>query len=579
MSIIERAIEHEQRSRQIRRPAPPRARPGTAKEEPQPAAIAPLDGGASDDAPEMPVDAALDTTPSPGPEDSGPGDTPSPADESALATEAPPADAASAERAQPVPPRQALELRSETAPVPAAETVQTVPGEVLPFAWPGTPTPDAHAGEQLDQAGRSSRRHIVIGLLIVIIGFGGLGTWAALAPLTSASIASGVVVPSGGRRNVQHLEGGIIKEVLVTEGQRVAEGDVLMRLEDTQARATADRLADRARGLQARSARLTAERNGASSITFPDELMADSGSPSVASILAAQQDLFTARRDAYQGQLSILKDRVRQLDNQIQGYEAQRKAAQEQLELIRDELGAARKLFEKGIYEKPKVLALERSAAGLRGSIGEYSAGIARSREAIGESESRAIDLQNQRLKEITTELDQVQASQLDTDQQLRAARDVLDRMEIRAPGSGTVVGLKHRTSGGVIAPRMDIMDIVPEGDTLIVEVQISPSDIDVVHPGLTAEVRFSAFNYRTTPLIVGTVIHVSADRFTDEKRGTAYYQGKVEVPAGELARLEGLSLQPGMPAEVHIVTGAHTPLEYLLKPMKDAIHRAWREE
>jgi HlyD family type I secretion membrane fusion protein len=182
-------------------------------------------------------------------------------------------------------------------------------------------------------------------------------------------------------------------------------------------------------------------------------------------------------------------------------------------------------------------------------------------------------------MKEVTTELDQVQSNLLDTDQQLRAARDVRERTELRAPSSGTVVGLKYRTPGGVIAPRLDIMDIVADGDPLIVEVQINPSDVDVVHPGLPAEVRFTAFNYRTTPLIIGKVVHVSADRFADEKTGRPYFLGKVEVPPEALAKTGELSLQPGMPAEVYIVTGTHTPLDYLLKPMKDAVHRAWREE
>ncbi len=579
MSIIERAIEHEQRVRQTRRPASPKTRPGPTKDEAPAAAYAPVEAISPEEEPGGPLEASSEPALTPDPDIQGPEGSPMPSGESPDLPEPATAQEDTAGGTVAVVPDRAVEPRRETPPVEQAEAIQTVPGEVLPFAWPGLPTPDAVASEQVDQAKRASRRHVVIGLVIVLLGFGGLGTWAALAPLTSASIAPGVVAPSGGRRNVQHLEGGIVKDVLVAEGHRVAAGDVLIRLEDTQARATVDRLLDRSRGLQARAARLTAERDGASSIAFPADLMADSGSPGVAAILTAQQDLFAARRDAYQGQLNILKDRIRQLDNQIQGYEAQRKAAQEQLELIRDELGAARKLYEKGIYEKPKVLALERAAAGLKGSIGEYSAGIARSREAIGESESRAIDLQNQRLKEVTTELDQVQANLLDNDQQLRAAKDVLGRLDVRAPASGTVVGLKYRTAGGVIPPRVDIMDIVPDGDALIVEVQVNPTDVDVVHPGLTAEVRFTAFNYRTTPLIVGKVIHVSADRFTDEKNGRAYYQGKVEVPPEALASLQGLSLQPGMPAEVHIVTGTHTPLEYLLKPMKDAIHRAWREE
>jgi HlyD family type I secretion membrane fusion protein len=431
----------------------------------------------------------------------------------------------------------------------------------------------------LQQVQRSSRRHILFGLLLVLIGVGGFAAWASLARLASASIASGVVAPSSGKRAVQHLEGGIVKEVRIQEGQHVEAGQVLLVLDDTQPRASLQQTQSRYRALRARAARLAAEHNGLSEILFPEELTAVRDDPDVAATLAAQTDLFQARRQAYDSQVRILQDRIRQYDNQIVGYEAQRTAAEEQLRLIGEELEGARILYKKGVYEKPRLLAIERSAAGLKGSIGEYDAGIARAREAIGETRSRLLDLDTQRREETTKEYQEVQPSLLEQEERLRAVRDILDRIQVRAPASGTVMGLKYRTAGGVIPPRGEIAYVVADDDPLIIEVKIQPGDIDVVHPGLKAEVRFSAFNFRTTPVVDGELTQVSADLFTDNQGGRGFYSGRVEVSPEELHRAGELDLYPGMPAEVYIVTAIRTPLQYLLKPLTDSFSRAMRED
>jgi HlyD family secretion protein/epimerase transport system membrane fusion protein len=431
------------------------------------------------------------------------------------------------------------------------------------------PSPDAPTG---------SRRFIIAGILALVLGVGVLGGWAALAPLQSASIAPGVIRTAGGHRTVQHLEGGIIDEVLVEDGNRVETGQVLIRLESAQARANRDLLRGRHDALSTLLARLLSERDGKPAIEYSAEILARMDTPEVARLVAGETDVFNARREAMKGQLDILDRRLKQSRQEIAGLEAQRASSRKQISLVNEELAAARTLYEKGIYEKPKYLALQRTVAKFDGDIGEFAANIARTQERIAETESAILDVGNQRLKEVTDRLQETQRQLFDTEDRLRAAEDVLERTLIRAPDGGVVVGLRYRTRGGVIPPHATLLEIVPADDTPVVDARISPGDIDSVHEGLRADVRLTAFSYRTTPLVEGTLVRVSADRLLDDKTGQPYYEGRIELDPASLARAKHIQLYPGMAAEVHIITGERTVLQYLLRPITDSLSRTWRE-
>ncbi len=420
---------------------------------------------------------------------------------------------------------------------------------------------------------------VVAGFVILLLAFGGFGTWAALAPLSSAAIAPGIIVVEGSRKTVQHLEGGIIKEILVAEGSRVAAGEVLVRLDETRPRTQYELLRGEYLAAIALAARLKAERDDYDSIPFSAELLGRRDEPQVMDIMVGQQRLFDARRTALRGQIEILRQRIAQYGEEIRGLEAQQQAKGQQIALIHEELRAVQELFEKGHERKPRLLALKRASARLKGERGEHIADISRVKQAIGEAELRIIDLSNTFQREVATELREVQRRVSELTERMTGQEDVLRRLEIRAPHGGVVVDLKVHTTDGVIAPRMPILDIVPIGDNLIVEAQVKPEDIDVVHPGLLAQARLTAYGRRTTPTVAGEVVHVSADRFVNERSGTAYYMARVVLDATALAALDDVELYPGMPAEVMIETGQRTAFDYLLSPITRGMERAFREQ
>ncbi len=425
----------------------------------------------------------------------------------------------------------------------------------------------------------STRGPTIVGLVILILAVGGFGSWAALAPLSSAALAPGVVVMEGSRKTVQHLEGGIIKDILVSEGSAVAAGDVLVRLDETGPRTLFDLLRGQYLAAIALEARLSAERDLLQEVRFPAELLAERDDAAVAEILAGQQRLFETRRRSLQGQIDILRQRGAQYDEEVSGLNAQLEATQRQIVLIREELKIVKDLYEKGHETKRRVLALERAMADLRGERGELISDIARVKQRIGETELRIIDLENAFQREVAGLLREVQTDVSELNGRLHAQEYTLQRLDIRAPQAGVVVGLKVHTTDGVIAPGMPILDIVPSEDRMIIEARVSPHDIDVVYPGLAAQVRLTAYKRRTTPMIYGKVIHVSADRFVDDKSGIAYYLAKIEVDMAALETWDDVHLYPGMPADVMIETGKRTALEYLISPITNSIHRAFREQ
>ena len=421
--------------------------------------------------------------------------------------------------------------------------------------------------------------YIAAGLLVVLAMFGGLGTWAALAPLSGAVIAPGTVTVDTKRKTVQHLEGGIVAEILARDGDRVARGQLLIRLDETRASANLAILDGRLSDLKARRARLLAERHGADRVVFADGLLHRKDDPHVAEILAGQQDLFAARRESLAGEIAILQQSIRQFREEVKGLEAQQRSKARQVELIEDELAGLRLLYEKGYAPRTRILALERAAEQLKGERGEHVAEIAKARRSIGEVRLKVLQLQKSFREKVVAELREVQAEIFDLEERRVAFEDALDRLDIRAPRAGTVVRLSVHTLGAVIGPGEAVMDIVPQDDDLGIEARGRPQDVDKVQLRQTTVVRLSAFNLRTTPELRGAVIAVSADRLVDEDTREPYYLTRVRIPEAELAKIGELKLVPGMPAEVFIDTGERTALSYLLKPFSDGLARAFKDE
>ena len=441
-------------------------------------------------------------------------------------------------------------------------------------------SPVAHTVDALDEVvARAGFEPLVItGMITIVLGLLGFVLWALWAPLNSAIMAPGLIKVASGRQTVQHLEGGIISEILVREGAQVSMGQVLLRLDDTRTRANLDMLQGRYDAASMRMARLTAERNSRKRILFPEALTGRAQDSNVGELMLGEVRLFEARRNALEGYIRILKQRKVQYKYAREASMVQRNSAQEQLVLIREELSLVKKIYELGIYEKPKYLALKRTAASLSGVIGAHSATMTRIMQQIHEIELEIIARNSEREHEIATELQAVNERMFDLEEQRRAAQDILTRLDVLAPVAGTVVELQFHTPQGVITPGARILDIVPADDLLIVEAQVRPADIDAIAIGQRAEILLTAYDMRTTPIVNGTVKHISADRLIDQ-RGFAYFKARIEIDPAAREMLRGVELYPGMPADVQIVTAARTAWQYFWRPIKDAMYRAGREQ
>ena len=427
--------------------------------------------------------------------------------------------------------------------------------------------------------GSGIRPVVLAGAAVVVAFFGGFGSWVAFAELDSAAIAPGLVAVASNRKTIQHLEGGIVGEILVREGETVRAGQPLIRLEATQARATQELLRGRELSALALAARLVAERDWGEAIAFPGALDRAAADPKVREIVEAQQNIFAARREALAGQEAILAQRAAQFAEEIVGLEGDIKAQDTQIALIKEESDAVAGLVEKGLAQKPRLLGLLRESAEIEGARSRNVAAIARARQNITEARLRVTELKTTMLNEVVQQLREVQAELSDLTERMRAAEDVLRRTEIRSPLDGTIVGLAVHTTGGVIGPGEALMDIVPRDDRLIVEAQVDPIDIDVVYPGLNPKVRLSAFSQRNIEPLDGEVLSVSADRLTEPQTGRPYFLARIALLGDVRAALDGARLYPGMQAEVMIVTGARTPFEYLTRPVLVSLRRAFRED
>jgi HlyD family type I secretion membrane fusion protein len=416
-----------------------------------------------------------------------------------------------------------------------------------------------------------------IGMAGVAVFVGGFGLWAAFAPLSTAAVGPGQIKVEGNRKTLQHLEGGIISELLVHDGDKIARGQVLMRLSNAQPGAQVASFSNQRLALLAQDARLIAERDGSGTIAFSPDLTASADSRAAES-MAGQQSIFTSRRAAIEGQIAILNQRIAEAGSEIDSHKAQVRALDQQIALMKEELDGAQQLFAKGYEPKTHILAMKRDAAGLDGARGDQLGQIARAEQTISESRLQISETTKQRASEVATELTDVETRLTETTQRLRAASDIEQRTEIRAPLSGSVVGLRFFTTGGVIRPGDPILDIVPDKLGLVVETRIKPSEVANIQPGLPAKVRLTAFKQRVVPLLDGTVTMVSADALHDHENGEPYYSAEIEIDAAELALLKDVKLISGMPAQVVIPTGERTLLDYLLSPLRESYSRALSE-
>ncbi|MBV1863545.1 MAG: HlyD family type I secretion periplasmic adaptor subunit [Rhodobacteraceae bacterium] len=418
-----------------------------------------------------------------------------------------------------------------------------------------------------------------IGMLGVAALIGVLGIWGHFATISGAVIVSGMVQVESSRQVVQHPQGGVIASIEIKEGDLVEAGSVLARFDDKIVQSERAIVATQLQEIQARKARLIAERNEDSDISFGEELLHKSQNDAeVLEFLHGQTRLFEARRESLSKQVEQLSQRKDQIGIQIQGASSQLTALQNQLGFIDEELVSQRDLLAKGLAQASRVLSLQREEARLQGSVGELKASMARGKGQIIETDLQILQLQSQRREEAISTLRDLSFSEIELAERLITLEETLERMSIRAPMSGIVHGLTIHTIRSVVRPAEPILYIVPSDSPLIISSRIEAIHVDQVHVGQPASMRFSTFEQRTTPEIFGKVSKVSADVFQDQATGVSYYSAEIEPNEGEIERLGDVEILPGMPVETYIKTTDRSPLSYLVKPFADYFNRAFRE-
>lgn len=419
------------------------------------------------------------------------------------------------------------------------------------------------------------------GYAIIAVLFGGVGVWAATSHIAGAVIAPGAIAVQSNVKKVQHLTGGVVAAINVHDGDAVKASQVLIRLDDTVARSTVGVVRAQLDELEARQARLIAERDGADHITFPPDLLARQDERQLAATLAGEQKLFESRRAAKVGERQQLQERIAQAKQEIAGLDSQRAAKDEEIAFISEELNSVTALYTKNLVSISRLMQLRRDKARLSGERGQYVAGMARANGKISETELQIIQLDKDFRTEVLKDLRQAQGKIGELTERLIAAQDQLKHIDIRAPQDGIVNQLAVHTIGGVISNGEVLLEIVPQNDRLIIEAKVNPRDIDQVRIGEKAVVRVMAGEERANPDLTGKLIFVSADLMRERSgsgRERAFYKARISLPAEEVQRLKGLKLMPGMPVEAFIQTYARTPLEYLIKPLKDQMARTFRE-
>jgi len=434
---------------------------------------------------------------------------------------------------------------------------------------------DATALEPASDLGRAGR----VGLLALAVGFGGFLLWAALAPLDEGVPSQGYVAIDTKRKTVQHLSGGIVKEVLVGEGDKVTEGQLLIRLDDAAAKANFEAIRQRYLGLRAMQARLEAEQTGSISISFHPDLRAAAGDPLIRQQMVNQELLFQSRKSALRADLQGIEESIQGQQGLSQAYEGMMENRRNQLSLLNEELGNTRGLVKEGYVPRNRQLELERQVSETSSAIAELQGNTVRTKRATAELRQRAIARQQEYRKEVESQLSDITREVLSDAGKFLALKDDLARTEIRSPASGQVVALVAQTVGGVVGPGQKLLDVVPANESLVLETRVVPHLIDSVHAGMPVDVRFSSFARSPQLVVQGKVLSVSGDLLTDPQNGMAYYLARVVVTPEGLKKLGKRQMLPGMPVEVVLRTGERSMLTYLLHPLTKRIAASMTEE
>jgi HlyD family secretion protein len=426
-------------------------------------------------------------------------------------------------------------------------------------------------------AQQSLRRHLALGIAavtgVVVLIFG----WGALSEISGAVIAPGKLVVDSNVKKVQHPTGGVVGDLKVKDGDRVKKGDVVVRLDETQARASLAIVTKALDEMEARQARLEAERDGSDKVTFPAGLAARTGESDVAQAMKSEQRLFELRRSAREGQKAQLLEQIDQLRQQIAGNEEQVSAKSKEIDWNKQELTGIRGLWKDKLVPFNRVTTLERDAARLHGERGALTASIAQARGRISEIQLKILQIDEDLRTEVGKELAEIRGKRAELTERRVAAEDQLKRIDLVAPQDGRIFQQAVHTVGGVIQAGEVVMLVVPDADELIIEAKVAPQDVDQIHIGQEAVVQFAAFNRRTTPELNGEVIGIGADITQDDKRNEAFYAVRIRISDKEMARLAGLQPIAGMPVEVFIKTAPRTVVSYLTKPLREQLDRAFR--
>jgi HlyD family secretion protein len=424
---------------------------------------------------------------------------------------------------------------------------------------------------------RDMRMTAYAGLALLAVGVSTVGVWAATAPLAGAVIAPAQIVVDSNVRRIQHPTGGVVAEILVNDGDHVRAGDVLVRLDETMTRANLALIENQLNQFWTRKARLRAEQDGREAFAVPDKLAVHADVQAIADIIAGETSLLLRRREAINGQQSQLRERTSQIGEEIRGLSAQIDSKREQIRLIKRELEGVRELFDKNLIPYARLTSLEREAARLTGEEGQLVAETARAKGRITETELQTLQVVQDQRREVATELREVEIKIADLSERRIAALDQLSRVVLRAPQDGMIHQKTIHTVGGVVTAGEQVMLIVPEKDSLVVEARIDPQMIDRIRLGQSAKLRFPAFDAATTPDLDGTLLRIAADLTKDQQSGVSYYIARIGLAEREVGKLNGRTLVPGMPVEAYILNSSRTAFEYLRKPLEDQMARAFR--
>lgn len=428
------------------------------------------------------------------------------------------------------------------------------------------------------EASCDHRRYSRLAFGAIILVFGGFGAWAAIAPLDSAAVAPGRIAVEGDRKPVQHLEGGIVREILVKAADQVEEGQVLFRLDTTNAKANVDLLTRQLDAVFVQEARILAEREGSGPIAFPPQLLAKAGQPYLAQAMSEQQRLLSERRNSLQNQIGILETRIEQTTRDIDGRKRRLEALASQRQSLTAEIDRIRPVMERGFFPRNRFSALERDASRLEGEAGGLEGDLARLDQVISESRLQIQQIRQRAQEEQTQALTDIRARIADTREKLEVAEAVLTRIDVRAPRAGIVLNVQVTTPGAVISPGATLAEIIPPMQRLTLTARVSPLNIQSVATGQRAEIRFPAFSSRKADPIFGRVVTVSADAVEDPRTRETFYQTKVTIERSDIPAELAAKIVPGMPADVIIITGERTMLTYLIGPLRDTLARSMRE-